>query len=305
MSSLQPFPIRPRRPWLAAVLSLLVTGLGQMYCGRLGRGIVLWAVEFLSGGLAILLAGGNSLRVSPVAVFGLVAIAASLYSAVDAYLIARRSGGTYALRPLNRWYAYTVFVVVAVGLPAGLNVPAMLSKVAPFRAATDSMSPTIVAGDRVLCDRTADSLTRPARGELVVITDPQDDKVARIARIVGLAGDTVEIRAGELIVNGRPLPHTPVAAGDPSASVRPEGTEVLWETSDTARYCIALATDAAKRTGFAQATVPSGCVFVLGDNRDNTRDSRAFGPVSVLNIRGKIVHVYWPSRGSGRFGPVK
>jgi signal peptidase I len=302
MSSSQPFPIRPRMPWLAAVLSLLVTGLGQMYCGRLGRGIIFWAVEFLSGGLALGLAGSNPIRVSPAAVFGLVAIAASLYSAVDAYLIARRSGGTYALRPLNRWYAYTVFVVVAIGLPVGLNVPVMLSKVASFRAATDSMSPTIVAGDRVLCDRTADS---PARGDLVVVNDPQDAKIARITRIIGLAGDTVEIRAGELIVNSRPLPHTAVAADDPATSVKPEGTDVLWESSGAARYSIALATDAAKRTSFAQAAVPSGCVFVLGDNRDNTRDSRAFGPVPASNIRGRVVHVYWPARGSGRFGPVK
>jgi signal peptidase I len=51
--------------------------------------------------------------------------------------------------------------------------------------------------------------------------------------------------------------------------------------------------------------VPDGCVFVLGDNRDSTRDSRAFGPVPASNIRGRVVHVYWPARGSGRFGPVK
>src|SRR3712207_7303918 len=106
------------------------------------------------------------------------------------------------------------------------------------------MAPTLRPGDHVLAWKLAYRLGAPERGDLAVLADPEGGDDALIKRIVGLAGDTVEVQDAVLYVNGTPR-HEPYVA---------------YEMVD-ANY-------------FGPVTVPAGHVFVMGDDRANSRDSR-------------------------------
>ncbi|MCS6860781.1 MAG: signal peptidase I [Abditibacteriales bacterium] len=156
---------------------------------------------------------------------------------------------------------------VALGLVLGTVVfgTAMVAGV--------SMQPTLHPHDYVLINKYTPTLGRVRRGDVVFLR--WDDENAEqgsdvvVKRIIGLPGDRVEIRGGQVYVNGEPL-------DEPYVDHR-----LVYEAF---RY-----------------TVPEGAVFVLGDNRSNSEDSRDHGAVSITNIVGKAVCVIWPP---GRWGPV-
>lgn len=118
----------------------------------------------------------------------------------------------------------------------------------------------------------------PQRGDVVVFTPPApgEDK-PYIKRVIGLAGDEVFVHEGRVFVNGAPLEENYVGG-------RESNCPLSWEYCNT------------------PVEVPEGNVFVMGDNRTNSEDSRYFGPVPEENIIGKAWIVYWPTSG---WGPVE
>jgi signal peptidase I len=133
----------------------------------------------------------------------------------------------------------------------------------PFRIDSASMLPTLRAGDRVLVDKRAYRDALPRRGDLVVFHAPRTGDVT-LKRAVGLPGDTVAIEDGVLVVNGR-------RRAEPYADA-----------------------DAIDSVYFGPARVPAGAVFVLGDNRADSIDSRAFGAVSRSRLMGRVQVRLWP-----------
>jgi signal peptidase I len=138
----------------------------------------------------------------------------------------------------------------------------------PFRIPSGSMAPTLQAGDRVLVDKLAYRDGLPRRGHLVVFHEPRSGDVV-LKRVVGVAGDMVGIEDGVLVVNGR----RPV---EPYAD--PEAQDSVY---------------------FGPVRVRRDSVFVLGDNRGDSRDSREFGPVASGDLIGRVVARIWPP---GRWG---
>jgi signal peptidase I len=137
--------------------------------------------------------------------------------------------------------------------------------VKPFTIHQVSMEPTIIEGERVLVNRVIFHFREPRRGDVVVFHSPVQDEDL-VKRVVAVAGDTVEVRDGVLYVNGMAQPEP-----NPKASAI---------------------------QGMFQATlVPTDDVFVMGDNRNNSLDSRVFGPVSKSAIVGKAFVIYWPITG--------
>ena len=129
-----------------------------------------------------------------------------------------------------------------------------------------SMENTIMTGDRVFGNRLAYKFSDPKRFDIIIFKYPDDESQLFIKRIIGLPGETVEIHDGNIYINGSDTPLEDVDIKEPM-----EGS-------------------------FGPYTVPEGCYFVMGDNRNNSRDSRYWENtfVSEDEILGKAVFRYWP-----------
>ncbi|MDI6868364.1 MAG: signal peptidase I [Coprothermobacterota bacterium] len=136
--------------------------------------------------------------------------------------------------------------------------------VQPFQVHLSSMHPTLEEGDFILVNKLAYKLGTPQRGDIVVFMPPGGQvQKPYIKRVIGLPGETVDIKDGKVFVNGSEL-EEPYALGETSGGK------------------------------FNHLVVPEGTVFVMGDNRMNSSDSRFFGPVSIASLEGKTFLCFWP-----------
>jgi signal peptidase I len=140
-----------------------------------------------------------------------------------------------------------------------------------FRVQGTSMEPLLADGERIVVNKFVYRLRPVERGDVVVFWYPRDPSVSFIKRVVALPGDTVEIRSGELLVNG-------VAAKE---SYLP----LSFHDSDN----------------YPATEIPRGFYFVLGDHRRSSNDSRSWGEVPERYIYGRAVFRFWPLR---RIGPI-
>jgi signal peptidase I len=169
-----------------------------------------------------------------------------------------------------------------------------------------SMIPTLLIGDYVVVEKwaygaripftpTAQVMWRtPARGDIVVLLappgNPRDDDL--IKRVVGVGGDTVEIRDGALVVNGQPVPREKVAA---PCTYHNKFDDGRWRQEPCVSYVEQLdghryesyCTPYSHCGDVPPQKVPAGHVWLAGDHRDHSADSRAFGPVPVGRIKGR------------------
>ena len=170
-----------------------------------------------------------------------------------------------------------------------------------------SMNPTIVEGDRILVDKAAYGwripfttvrLTRgedPQRGDIVIFPSPEDG-ITLVKRVIGLPGDTVELRNEELLINGVPTPYAPAtAAADAQLPVATRGQERHYFTETVAgrEHAIMLMPARPTLRSFGPVAVPQGQYLMLGDSRDNSKDSRFFGFVPRDSIVGRAHHVLY------------
>lgn len=133
----------------------------------------------------------------------------------------------------------------------------------PFIIPSGSMEPTLYPSDRILVNKFIYRLREPRPGEIVVFLPPFDSKKDVIKRVIALSGQTLEIRNGEVMVDGK----------------------VIDES-----YKIA----SADMGDFGPLVIPKGSVFVMGDNRPNSYDSRFFGPLKKNVLIGEAFSIYWP-----------
>jgi signal peptidase I len=171
-----------------------------------------------------------------------------------------------------------------------------------YQVPTGSMKPTILEGDRVFVLKcayqirvpfTAIRLFRtgePRRGDVVVLRNPDGGAVPLVKRVVGLPGDVIRLQNERLFVNGVPqkLRMKPVPP-DGEEPFRWIGTEDLAGRPHPVQV---LPDRPAMRT-FGPVAVPAGSVFLMGDNRDDSRDARYFGPRPVSDLLGKAEGVFW------------
>ena len=134
-----------------------------------------------------------------------------------------------------------------------------------YRIPTESMVPTLEVGDRVLANKFIYRFTDPERRDIVVFGSvDEDDDQTLIKRVVGVAGDEIQVQGGVLYVNEE-------AQDEPYLN------------------------DADLSRGFYGPTVvPEGHIFVMGDNRGNSADSRVFGPLPLENLKGEAFMRFWP-----------
>ena len=187
--------------------------------------------------------------------------------------------GLYA-RHKSSW-DLLLMLVVAFNLVFGVVRPFVAE---PMRVPSKSMAPTLQPKDRVLTNKLAYDLTNPDRGDLVVFRGVEKNKKERLVkRVVGLPGDVVHVDRGILKVNGDPL-------REPYVSKKPQGNAGKRDGTRKAPPGV---------NSFGPMFVPEGHVFVMGDNRGNSHDSRYFGPVPRENLIGEASLRVWPLN---RFG---
>ncbi len=168
---------------------------------------------------------------------------------------------------------------------------------------TGSMKPTILEGDRVFVNKLAYDLkvpfttrhlaqwSNPQRGDIVVFFSPYDGK-RLVKRVVGLPGDTLELRNNSLILNGQPVHYKPIADElGSAASASVPGQPLAVEELPGREHAVAAMPWVAARRDYGPYRVPDGCYFMMGDNRDDSFDSRYYGPVERNRIVGRATTI--------------
>lgn len=146
---------------------------------------------------------------------------------------------------------------------------------APFHIPSESMEPTVHIHDRVLANKFIYDFTKPDRGDVVIFEDAENPNDNFVKRVVGIPGDRIAVRNGMLIMNGSQQ-REPYVASDPCNPAVP------------------------KTCSFGPVKVPQNHVFVMGDNRAKSYDSRWFGPVPEESIVGDAFVRFWPPERLGK-----
>jgi len=169
---------------------------------------------------------------------------------------------------------------------------------------TGSMKPTILEGDRVVVNKLAYDLKvpfttwhlaqwgDPRRGEIVVFYSPRDGQ-RLVKRVVGLPGDQIELRNNVLVLNGHPVSYEPLEEFRLRDLAAADRADHLYaqEQLPGGPHAVATWPAVSARRDFGPYQVPSGHYFMMGDNRDNSFDSRYFGPVDRQRILGRATAV--------------
>ncbi len=268
----------PRIPWLASSLSMCCPGLGQIYCGQAGRGLIQLGL-FGSFGPSVGTFMVATMIPSLVVLGGCIWTALFImacWSGADAKRIAvSLSGQDYTLREYNSRAVYALLMLPSIPYAFMLAFLLRATVLEAFYIPTSSMAPTLIPGDRILANKLGISTRTIHLGDVIVFRNPENRRQTFVKRIVGLPGDTVEVTERELLING----------------------EVQHRLSDDAEP-----NPSAK---MLKQTVPAGSYYVMGDNRDLSKDSRNFGFLSHGEITGVVTYLFWPGKSWSRFGAVK
>jgi len=293
---------------VAAVLSLFCTGLGQIYCGRIVAGLVLFLASLLYAPLVVLTAYIDpSTPLLVLLLLGLVfVLGIYVFATINAYRVARRSGAEFEPREYNRPLVYILFILVGVTYPAVVLSHLRANDFEAFYIASSSESPNVLEGDRILVNKVVLRNRPLRRGDVVVFRAPNDRHLIFVKRVIALSGDTVEVREGQVHVNGKPLELDPIPRSSLAAINAVVEGQVFAESNAGSRYQIVLAPPPSPSSppiaDYPRHTVPSDSCFVLGDNRLRSLDSRKFGFVPLGDLVGVVQYIYCPVASWSRFG---
>jgi signal peptidase I len=210
----------------------------------------------------------------------------------------------FARKSTLREYSESIGVAVAIALLLRAFV------VEAFQIPSGSMIPTLEIGDHIFVakfsygigipftDTKVLQFSQPKRGDVIVFKWPKDREIDYIKRVVALGGEKVVLRTHEVLVNGRPMPRELSSEPFVSTDTGPFGREYeLWyEDLDGKRHRTIQNKGPDTSSDSQEFTVPEGHVFVMGDNRDNSNDSRFWGTVPLELIKGRALVIWW-SRG--------
>jgi len=172
------------------------------------------------------------------------------------------SGG----KALVREYAEALIIAILLALVIRTFV------VQAFKIPSGSMLPTLQIGDHILVNKFLYYFVPLERGDIIVFKFPQDETRDFIKRVIGLPGETFEVRGKQVLINGVPV------------------------SEPYAVYSDGLLSRSAEREQVGPITIPPGKLFMMGDNRDHSMDSRVWGLLDMQKIKGKAFVVYFSVR---------
>jgi len=292
-------------------LSFIMPGLGHVYCGRIAKGVILalFSCVLIPIMFGLLSVSSSSVRMTIVVASMIAFSAIWLYALIDSWYTARHTRNDYRLKDYNRWYVYLTLILMGTCSSMAIVLHTRAKAVEAFRVPAASDYPTIVPNDRFLANKLAYKTADPKRGDLVVHICPDNRQWRYVKRVVAVAGDTVEIKDVQLYINNQKVQRQKLAQTTlDKIRIRVKGEplegDVFEEINGDARYKIFLAKPPHDKSSgdFIKITVPEHHCFVMGDNRNLSRDSRHYGPVPLATIIGRADYLYWPAKDWSRFG---
>lgn len=256
--------IKKRRLWLSPLLSLVTPGLGQLYNAQWKKACIFFVIYI---GVAISITK-LFVQFSGLLLWGCLIIGFYLFMLGDALYTSWKLR-TITLTRYTRWYIYGIIWIGHI-LLSNIAVPHLI----PFHAyaiASNGMASTLQIGDRVIVDKIHYHRTRPTRGDIVVFRYPVDRSRMFIQRIIGVSDEILELQDKQVIINATPLQENYIQHSD----------EQIWPQQ------------ASPRDNLAPTSIPSSAVFMMGDNRDSSLDSRFWGFLNIQDIQGKVLYIYW------------
>ncbi|WP_088134884.1 signal peptidase I [Vibrio gazogenes] len=260
---------KKRNPIWAALLSVLTPGLGHVYAGDLKKGLSLIGIEYgviLVAGIAGVLS--TFYGIAALIVFFIGFYIFVIISSVRLALKNRQ----YPLQPYNRWYWYLA-ILMAVSLIANtlFSARGAILGYQTYQIPSRAMEPTLQAGDFITVNT---RYHQPKVGDVIVFLYPKDRRILYVKRVAAVGDDTVSIHDGVVYRNGKP---------EPSLAV-PEERRVRDIS-----------------VSMNERRIPENELFVLGDWRDNSSDSRFWGTVPVNDVIGQVTQI-WFADDTSRIG---
>lgn len=262
----------PYRKWIGVLLGFLLNGSAHFLSGRRAAGLKWYFGLFACGVVAV------ALVATPGTVPFILGVAFGLASFVLWFVMLKQS-----FRPVRRigFLGWLVVIVLAVVLNNGLSL-LVRQFVHPFKVPTGAMQPTIVPKDHLFVERLSYRFGKPKRGDIVVFHTkgikslPPD--TFYIKRVAGLPGERIRIEPPFLIVDDQKVNEPELFHTISSYSNGYHGFQLGGLLSQTT----------------LEFPLGPNEYFVLGDNTQNSRDSRYWGPVPEKNIMGRATRIYWP-----------
>lgn len=277
--------IKRRKPFLASLLSI-IPGLGQIYNGQLGKGVVFLVIDLLvpvAFGLTGIL--NNFYGLVTLALFF---ISFHIYRMTDGFVQAKYLTD-YELKPYNKWYVYLSFVVVLGIVRTFLDLPASTG-IQTFKIPTPSMNPTMQQGDRVVASLNYYDNNPILQGDIVVFNSPQGG--IWTFRVIGMPKDSIEVKEGKVYVNNQlnELKTAEEYVLDNQEVIQYQEKLGSAKTIKTLRF---KEIKMAYTQTFDKIKVPENEFFLMGDNRDNAYDIRFIGTIKKDDILGRVIYSYW------------
>lgn len=251
---------RDLRPVVAVLLSLVAIGLGQLYNGQPRRAFTvffIWVAVVYCTSFALLNSFPGWILWVVLGLAGAIAIH------INAGIGAKRIQSA-PMRRFNRWYVYVIIALVVYLL---LTVAKDSIPFKAYKVPSGGMKPGLEYGELFMATKRSYSPGDLRRGDIVVFVAPFGAHPLNLKRIVAVEGDEIEIRNKLLKINGEAVHEPHVIHAD--IHINPT------------------------RDNYGPFLVPPGKVFVLGDNRDDSHDSRYWGPLEFDAIRGRALYIYY------------
>jgi len=266
---------KPRKIWAAVLLSLLFVGMGQFYNGRIKRaaafflgcefiGILGFALVYLTESFIVLLL--------TMIIFALLWI----FVLIDSIRLTARNKQQYHPSKYNdHWFKFLGVIIIILFISLPVNYIEEKFIIEAYKIPSGGMENTLLVGDYLICKKCGPKDI--SNNDLIVFKYPKDPSISFIKRCVARGGQTVEIKDKMLFVDNELIPLPPDGK-------HTDNKIITYHSED---FGIGV------RDNMPPKTVPEGCLFVLGDNRDNSVDSRFWGFLDERLVLGRAIFIHW------------
>lgn len=316
-----------QRRTVPAFIVLLIFGpmIGMFYLGRGRLGLTYLALDIIALAALIFLPQALLAGMKITAAWGVLGLVLRLIGLIHATLIAKRNSIGVPNSWFARWYMLLLFLILPIAVAISLKSFVLQA----FNIPAASMLPTLRVGDHIFVSKFSYGYSRyslpgslplidgrilatpPKRGDIAVFRLPSDPRTDYIKRVIGLPGDEVQLREGRPYLNGQIIPRKQRETITVRNQFgRPTQVPVFIETLPNGRaYPIIEFSDDGPLDNTGTYTVPPGHYFMMGDNRDNSQDSRVLHEVGYIpaeNFVGKAWFRFWnSSHRIPRFEPLQ